>query len=193
MVAAAAARLGSIAEFGGFSLALTVYILLLWVARSLVDEPFMVRLTAASDEDQARAGRDAVGVAIALGAIGGALMVAVGVWAGTRWAPVVALMGLFMPALLAQDAYRYILLAADRPRSASANAPPLRLWSVGDRRGSVRHPLRVRGGSGSTGAWAGRSWWNSWPSAVYRGSLCWGSLRSAASGPSGNCVPPCCC
>jgi O-antigen/teichoic acid export membrane protein len=121
MVAAAAARLGSIAEFGGFSLALTVYILLLWVARSLVDEPFMVRLTAASDEDQARAGRDAVGVAIALGAIGGALMVAVGVWAGTRWAPVVALMGLFMPALLAQDAYRYILLATDRPRSASAN------------------------------------------------------------------------
>jgi O-antigen/teichoic acid export membrane protein len=121
IVAAAAARLGSIGEFGGFSLALTVYILLLWVARSLVNEPFMVRLTSASDEDQARAGRDAVGAAIALGVVGGALMVAVGVVAGTRWGPVMALMGLFMPSLLAQDAYRYILLAADRPRSASAN------------------------------------------------------------------------
>ncbi len=116
MVAAAAARVGSISEFGGFSLALTVYILLLWVARSLVNEPFMVRLTSASDEDQARAGRDAVGAAIALGVTGGALMLAVGVWAGTRWGPVMALMGLFMPSLLAQDAYRYILLATDRPR-----------------------------------------------------------------------------
>ena len=53
----AVARQAPPAEFGAFSLALTLYVTLLWASRSLTTEPFVVRFTAAPPGDQRAARR----------------------------------------------------------------------------------------------------------------------------------------
>ncbi len=107
-------------EFGSFSLALAVYILSLWVARSVVGEPFVVRLTEAPAATAAAAARQALGAALVVGIVWGAGMVAAGGFLGENGRPMQA-MGLFLPGLLVQDGYRYVLMAAGRVRSATAS------------------------------------------------------------------------
>ena len=120
LVAAAAAKLGSRVEFGAFSVALTVYILLLWVARSLISEPYVVRLTASAEREMRLAGNDAVATAAGIGSLAGGAMLSISMVSGAAWAPLIAVMGIAMPALLVQDTYRYLLFAAGRPRAAAA-------------------------------------------------------------------------
>jgi len=107
-------------EFGRFSLALAVYILVLWVARSVVGEPYVVRMTQAPVSVAVPAARQALGTAVVIGVLFGAVMVATGALLHTTGGPLVA-MGVFMPGLLAQDAYRYVLTAAGRVREAAVN------------------------------------------------------------------------
>jgi O-antigen/teichoic acid export membrane protein len=120
LVAAAAAKLGSQVEFGAFSVALTVYILLLWVARSLIGEPYVVRLSASGEGDRRLAGIDAVAAGAGIGSLAGAAMLCIWLVSGAAWASLIAIMGIWMPALLVQDTYRYLFFSAGRPRAAAA-------------------------------------------------------------------------
>ena len=107
-------------QFGAFSVALALYIFLLWVARSVVAEPFVIRLTRATTAEQQAAARSALGAAVGLGVAAAALLLA-GALAFRQAGGVLAVMALSMPGLLVQDAYRYVLIAAGRARAAAAN------------------------------------------------------------------------
>ena len=109
------------AAFGAFSVALTMYICVLWVARSMVGEPFVVRMTASSVAAQITAAGDAMGTAVAIGLATGGAAVTLGLLLGGVTGRALAAMGLFLPVLLAQDAERYVLMARGRARGAAAN------------------------------------------------------------------------
>ena len=109
------------AEFGAFSLALTLYICFLWVCRSVVGEPYIVRLTTASEQAKTDGGRQALGTAAVLGSTAAVLMIAGGLVSAEPAGPTLATMGIFMPVLLVQDSYRYILMARGKVKAAAAN------------------------------------------------------------------------
>ena len=115
-----AARHSGIERFGLFGVAFTVYIVSLWITRSLVGEPFTIRHTGSDANELRRAGRQAVGAAIFI-----ACLIAVPM-AGPAtlvegWSVALVVMGLAMPALLAQDTYRYVLIASGKVRAAALN------------------------------------------------------------------------
>lgn len=109
------------AEFGAFSVALVVYICLLWVARSLVGEPFAVRLTAAAQSAKSSAARQASGAALVVGTVAALVIVVTGMTLGSATGRVLITIGIFMPALLIQDCYRYLLISDGRARDAAFN------------------------------------------------------------------------
>jgi O-antigen/teichoic acid export membrane protein len=115
-----AARHSGIERFGLFSVAFTVYIVALWVTRSLVGEPFTIRHTPSPPAELTRAGRQAVGAAILLGCLIGLPMAAPALLV-EGWSVALVLTGLSLPALLAQDTYRYVLIASGKVRAAALN------------------------------------------------------------------------
>ena len=120
-VTVAAARTATEEEFGAFSLAMAVYIFLLWMARSLATEPLVVRYAGAPWGTQRLAAKEAVGLALVVGCASAAGMAAAGALAGGLPGRALLVMALFMPALLVQDAYRYVLVMAGKARGAAAN------------------------------------------------------------------------
>lgn len=115
-----AARQSGLVRFGHFSVAFTVYIVSLWVVRSLVCEPLVIRFTTSDDETRRKAGARATGAALAIACLIGLAMAGPALVAG-RWSVAMVAMGLCMPALLVQDTYRYLLMASGRVRSAAVN------------------------------------------------------------------------
>ena len=107
-------------DFGVFSIGLTLYVALLWVSRSLCTEPYVVSLAAAAPEDQRAQATGATGAALTVGVFAGLIVVGVGIVVESPPA-VLGAMALAMPALLLQDAFRYVMLAAGRSRSAALN------------------------------------------------------------------------
>jgi len=115
-----AAREATPREFGVFSLALALYIFLLWVGRSLVAEPFVVRHGATPPAGRREAAQAAVGAAVAVGlASAVVLLVIAALWRSSGG--VLFAMALAMPGALVQDAYRYVLIADGRARAAAGN------------------------------------------------------------------------
>jgi O-antigen/teichoic acid export membrane protein len=115
------ARVAGPLEFGVFSLAMTLYLFLLWVSRCLTTEPFVVRLTSGGPEEQRVAAIDASGTAVAIGAFTGLFVLVIGFIAEPFPHSVLGGMALAMPALFCQDAFRYVLIVAGRARAAAAN------------------------------------------------------------------------
>jgi O-antigen/teichoic acid export membrane protein len=115
-----AARHSGIERFGLFSVAFTVYIVALWVTRSLVGEPFTIRYTGSTAIERGRAGRQAVGAAIFIACLIGVPLAAPALLVDS-WSVALVVMGLSMPALLAQDTYRYVLIASGKVRAAALN------------------------------------------------------------------------
>lgn len=122
-----AARASEPREFGAFSVAMALYIFLLWVGRCLVAEPYIVRYGTSAPEERRRASRAALGTSASIG-LGAAVLTAVtGLALGSSSTAVFLAMGVSMPGLLVQDACRYVLLADGRPRAATGNDS---LWLV---------------------------------------------------------------
>ena len=115
------ARVAAPRQFGVYSLAFTLYAMLLWVSRSVTTDPFVVRLTARPAPEQRAAARQAVGAATVVGLASGVAMGMVAGAGGAATGRIVGAMALAMPAFLAQDSYRYVLFAAGRARSAAVN------------------------------------------------------------------------
>ncbi|MEU1595936.1 hypothetical protein ABZ468_24510 [Streptomyces sp. NPDC005708] len=115
------ARSLGVTAFGVFSLAWVTYGVLLNVSRGLATDPLMVRFSGAPDASwraaAARASGTALGVGIAVGTV--CLVVALGV--GGREGPAFASLGVILPALLLQDAWRYSFFAAGIGRKAFVN------------------------------------------------------------------------
>lgn len=120
-IALLVARRVGLAEFGAFGLVLSLYVCALWVCRSLCLDPFTVRFAHASLDEQAGAARGVTAAAGVTGAVAGIVLVGIAALGGRSTLGVGATMALALPGLLMQDAYRYVLFAASRSRSAALN------------------------------------------------------------------------
>lgn len=117
----AVARAVGVREFGAFGLAVALYLFLVGLSRAIVSEPLLVRFSDARPAERRSAVRQSVGTAVLLGTALGAVTAAGGRAVpgpvGTALLP----LGLALPGLLAQDAWRFAFLAGARPAAAVVN------------------------------------------------------------------------
>ena len=112
------ARSVSATEFGAFSLAFATYLIVLNLARAVGTQPLVIRYSERNEHDWRRGSARATGSMLAYGVIGGILSIGAGMLlGGTTGATFIAL-GLFLPALLLQDSWRFTFFAAGRDRDA---------------------------------------------------------------------------
>jgi hypothetical protein len=139
------------AAFGGFALAFAAYLLALGLSRALTSEPLSLRFSAVSAKDWRRGTRSATGAAVLVGTVGGLLMVFAGlIWGGTVGQALLG-MGVFLPGLLLQDAWRFAFFAAGRGGWAAANDG---VWAV-----LLAVTVAVSlGGERPTAAWFAVAW-----------------------------------
>ena len=105
-------------EFGAFALAYLLYRLCVGLSRAFASEPLVVRHSGEADVEPLRR---SVGVAVEVGlALGAVTLVGAGVVGGSVGRTLLAL-GVTLPGLLAQDAWRHAFLAQGRPACAAAN------------------------------------------------------------------------
>lgn len=126
------ARTVSDTAFGGFAVAFTVFALVVGLTRALATSPLGIRFADEEPAAFADAVRRAVGASFGVGVLGGAgALLAAALVATTAGggpaATCLAALGVVLPGLLVQDAWRYAFFAAGRPAAAAANDA---VWAV---------------------------------------------------------------
>lgn len=119
------ARSVSASTFGAFAIAYATYILLTGIGRALTGETSLIQLPRSSNSSEFLNG--ATGAALTFGLIAGVCVGVAGLTIGGEVGASLAALGLFMPALQAQDTWRYLWFASGRPRQAALNDT---LWGV---------------------------------------------------------------
>ncbi|GAA4325710.1 hypothetical protein GCM10023086_52950 [Streptomyces venetus] len=115
------ARSLGVTAFGVFSLAWVTYGVVLNVSRGLATDPLVVRFSGVSDASWRGAVARSSGTALGVGAAIGAACLLVGLALGGRVGPAFACLGVMLPGLLLQDAWRYAFFAAGTGRKAFVN------------------------------------------------------------------------
>ncbi|MGP9023055.1 hypothetical protein ACT1U9_32205 [Streptomyces sp. BR1] len=115
------ARSLGLTAFGVFSLAWVTYGVVLSVSRGLATDPLVVRFSAVSEASWRGAVARSSGTALGVGAAIGAACLVVGLVLGGRVGPAFACLGVMLPGLLLQDAWRYAFFAAGNGRKAFVN------------------------------------------------------------------------
>ncbi|MCH0561795.1 MULTISPECIES: hypothetical protein [unclassified Streptomyces] len=115
------ARSLGLAAFGVFSLAWVTYGVVLSVSRGLATDPLVVRFSGVSDASWRGAVARSSGTALGVGAAIGAACLVAGPALGGRVGPAFACLGVMLPGLLLQDAWRYSFFAAGTGRKAFVN------------------------------------------------------------------------
>ncbi|WP_037774750.1 MATE family efflux transporter [Streptomyces albus] len=115
------ARSLGLAAFGAFSLAWVTYGVVLNVSRGLATDPLMVRFSGVPAASWRTAVTRSSGTALGVGAALGAGCLAVGPAVGGRVGPAFVCLGVVLPALLVQDAWRFAFFAAGTGRKAFVN------------------------------------------------------------------------
>lgn len=115
------ARSLGLAAFGVFSLAWVTYGVVLSVSRGLATDPLVVRFSGVPDASWRAAVARCSGTALGAGAAIGAVCLAAGLAAGGQVGSAFACLGVMLPGLLLQDAWRYSFFAAGAGRKAFAN------------------------------------------------------------------------
>lgn len=115
------ARSLGLAAFGAFSLAWVTYGVVLNVSRGLATDPLMVRFSGVPDASWRTAAARASGTALGVGTALGAGCLVAGTALGGRVGTAFACLGLVLPGLLLQDAWRFAFFAAGTGRKAFAN------------------------------------------------------------------------
>ncbi|MEU1594116.1 hypothetical protein ABZ468_14940 [Streptomyces sp. NPDC005708] len=121
LVGAYVARSLGLASFGVFSLVWVTYGVLLSVSRGLATDPLMVRFSGVPAASWRAAAARASGTALGVGAAVGAVCLVAGLGAGGRVGIAFACLGVTLPALLLQDAWRFSFFAAGVGRKAFVN------------------------------------------------------------------------
>lgn len=117
----AVARAVPVVEFGAFSLAFGAYLLAMNLSRALATDPLTIRYSARPATDWRAGAAAATGTALAIGLAGGVACVALGALLGGGVGAAVSVLGIGLPGLLLQDAWRYAFFAVGRGRDAFAN------------------------------------------------------------------------
>ncbi|MFI8992978.1 hypothetical protein [Streptomyces sp. NPDC053542] len=107
--------------FGVFSLAWVTYGVVLNVSRGLATDPLVVRFSGVPDVSWRGAVARSSGTALGVGAALGAACLAVGLALGGSVGPAFTCLGVVLPALLLQDAWRYSFFAAGTGKKAFVN------------------------------------------------------------------------
>ncbi|NGO08524.1 hypothetical protein G5C60_13055 [Streptomyces sp. HC44] len=115
------ARSLGLAAFGVFSLAWVTYGVVLSVSRGLATDPLVVRFSGVPDWSWRGAVARSSGTALGVGAAIGAVCLVGGLALGGRVGPAFACLGVMLPGLLLQDAWRYSFFAAGAGRKAFVN------------------------------------------------------------------------
>ncbi|MFI7502450.1 hypothetical protein ACIBVL_29000 [Streptomyces sp. NPDC049687] len=115
------ARSLGVTAFGVFSLAWVTYGVVLNVSRGLATDPLVVRFSGVPDASWRGAVVRSSGTALAVGAALGAVCLAAGLGLGGRLGPAFACLGVMLPGLLLQDAWRFSFFAAGAGRKAFVN------------------------------------------------------------------------
>jgi hypothetical protein len=115
------ARQVGVEQLGVFSLVFATYLLALGVSRSLNSDPLLVRYSAADRPTWRRGTAQTAGGAVGTGlALGAACMVA-GLVVGGMLGGALVVLGIGLPGLLLQDAWRFAFIAAGRSVHAFLN------------------------------------------------------------------------
>ncbi|MGY0070270.1 hypothetical protein ACWZEH_26505 [Streptomyces sp. QTS137] len=115
------ARSLGLTAFGVFSLAWVTYGVVLNVSRGVATDPLMVRFSGVSDASWRGAAARSSGTALGVGAALGAASVVAGLALGGRVGTAFACLGVVLPGLLLQDAWRFAFFAAGTGRKAFVN------------------------------------------------------------------------
>ncbi|MFJ2766274.1 hypothetical protein [Streptomyces sp. NPDC087300] len=115
------ARSLGLTAFGVFSLAWVTYGVVLSVSRGLATDPLVVRFSGVSDASWRGAVARSSGTALGVGTVIGAACLVVGIAVGGHVGPAFACLGVMLPGLLLQDAWRYAFFAAGTGRKAFVN------------------------------------------------------------------------
>lgn len=109
------------AAFGAFSLAWVTYGVVLNVSRGLATDPLVVRFSGVPEASWRGAAARSSGTALGVGAVLGAVCAVVGLVLGGGVGAAFAVLGVVLPALLLQDAWRFAFFAAGAGRKAFVN------------------------------------------------------------------------
>lgn len=115
------ARSLGLAAFGAFSLAWVTYGVVLSVSRGLATDPLVVRFSGVPEASWRGAVARSSGTALGVGAAVGAACLAAGLAVGGDVGPAFACLGVTLPGLMLQDAWRYAFFAAGTGRKAFVN------------------------------------------------------------------------
>ncbi|MGR6974225.1 hypothetical protein ACU639_32295 [Streptomyces cynarae] len=115
------ARSLGVTAFGVFSLAWVTYGVVLNVSRGLSTDPLVVRFSGVPDASWRGAVARSTGTALGVGTAMGAACLVVGLGLGGRLGPAFACLGVMLPGLLLQDAWRFAFFAAGNGRKAFVN------------------------------------------------------------------------
>ncbi len=116
-----AAAAGTATEFGYFAVAFALYLFLLGVSQAMVNQVFLIRFPAVSDEEARRGARAASGLAFVFGLACAAVVVPAGLVLAGAAGPSIATIAVLFPVLFVQEAWRAVLIGRGRPRAATAN------------------------------------------------------------------------
>ncbi|MFE6756969.1 hypothetical protein ACFVDQ_25725 [Streptomyces sp. NPDC057684] len=115
------ARSLGVTAFGVFSLAWVTYGVVLSVSRGVGTDPLVVRFSGVPDASWRGAVARSSGTALGVGAAIGTVCLAVGLALGGSVGIAFACLGVMLPGLLLQDAWRYAFFAAGTGRKAFVN------------------------------------------------------------------------
>ncbi|WP_431994241.1 hypothetical protein [Streptomyces griseoflavus] len=115
------ARSLGVTAFGVFSLAWVTYGVVLNVSRGVATDPLVVRFSGVPEASWRGAVARSSGAALGVGAALGAVSVAVGLALGGPVGTAFACLGVVLPGLLLQDAWRFAFFAAGTGRKAFVN------------------------------------------------------------------------
>ncbi|WP_416978386.1 hypothetical protein [Streptomyces sp. T028] len=115
------ARSLGVTAFGVFSLAWVTYGVVLNVSRGLATDPLVVRFSGVAETSWRGAVARSSGTALGVGAAIGVPCLLVGLALGGRVGPAFACLGVVLPGLLLQDAWRFSFFAAGAGRKAFVN------------------------------------------------------------------------
>ncbi|MFI5620321.1 hypothetical protein [Streptomyces sp. NPDC051567] len=115
------ARSLGLAAFGVFSLAWVTYGVVLGVSRGLATDPLMVRFSGVPVASWRAAAARSSGTALGVGGALGAVCLVAGPVLGGSVGPAFTALGVVLPALLLQDAWRFSFFAAGTGRKAFVN------------------------------------------------------------------------
>ncbi|MGW2683064.1 hypothetical protein ACWC6I_07865 [Streptomyces sp. NPDC001414] len=115
------ARSLGVTAFGVFSLAWVTYGVVLNVSRGLATDPLVVRFSGVPEPSWRGATTRSTGTALGVGSVLGVVCLAAGLGLGGRVGPAFAALGIMLPGLLLQDAWRFAFFAAGTGRKAFLN------------------------------------------------------------------------